>query len=204
MTATAATRADVEALLMRDLSAYDTAITRLLELAEGTLAADMPGLTFGPASSTVTVEGDGDEVLVLPYYPVRAVTSVAIAGVELDADAYRCDVLGRLRRRYDGAANPHDDTGGLICWPDAGVDIVVTYDYGFVASAMPPEMTTVVAELVSRRVVNPTGASQQSIGDRSESFAGAAGVDGGALADAHRNLLRHWRRNRYASARVRS
>jgi len=202
---TAATVADVEDLLGRSLTADNDRIERLITRAEGILSGEFPGLTFGEASGTVELEGDGDDYLVLPYFPVTAVSSVSIAGVELDPDDYTFDTLGRLRRRAAGLLNLHDAAvdGTRRAWPDGGTIIVVAWDYGFAASTVPTVINAVVAELVAARVTNPEHIVQESMGDRSHTYANTAGA-GDDLTDGQRRRLRHWHRNRFASARVRS
>lgn len=183
------TVADVEDLLDRTLP--NTArVARLITRAEGIVAADMPGLTFGTGTEQVSLEGDGDDYLVLPRYPVNAVNSVTIAGTALTAPEYSFDNLGRVRRLYSAR------------WPDAGTIVVVSYDYGFGATSVDPAVASVVAELVAARVNNPEHVTQESIGDRSHAFAETSGA-GDDLTAGQRHRLRHWRRNRFASARVR-
>ena len=206
---TAASIADVENLIgITTLSTDATASARteaLLERAERTVLDDLPGFTLGETDDdTVTIDPDGDELLVLPYYPVRSVTSVTVDGTLLDADSYTVDTLGNLRRRYTGVGNPHLNDGSTIRWPDRGVDIVVVYSYGYPASATPGAVRDVVTELAAGRIVNPSQVAQESLGDRSVSFGGAENPNADAMSASQRHRLRHWRRNRFASARVRS
>lgn len=196
---TRTTVADVEDLLDRTLT--NTArVARLITRAEGIVAADMPGLTFDAGTEEAELEGDGDDYLVLPRYPVTAVNSVVVAGSTLPATDYKFDTLGRLRRLYSTAGDPGEGARGR--WPDAGTRVVVSYDYGFGATSVDPALAAVVAELVAARVNNPEHITQESIGDRSHTFAETGGA-GDNLTDGQRHRLRHWRRNRFASARVR-
>lgn len=217
---TAATRTDVEDILGVDLSADADRVDRLLERGERTVAGDLPGFRFGEVTGAVaTVEADGDDILVLPYYPVRAVTSVTVDGVTLDTDAYTSNALGQLRRRDGGiVTNPHLLADGTWRrWPDRGVVIVVTYDYGYHPSATYAASTDdtdqglaadvvrdVVAELAAGRIVNPSQVAQEALGDRSVSHGGATSTNADGLGAEQRRRLRHWRRNRVASMRVRS
>lgn len=206
---TAASIADVETLIgVTTLSTDATASARteaLIERAERTVLDDLPGFTLGAVDDdTVTVEGTGEAVLLLPYYPVRSVTSVTVDGVDLDVTEVTFDVLGNLRRRYTGVTNPHLYDGNTIRWPDRGVDIVVVYSYGYPASATPGAVRDVVAELAAGRIVNPMQVAQEGLGDRSISFGGADNPNGDGLNKQQRHRLRHWRRNRYGTTRVRS
>lgn len=195
------TVADVEDLLDRTLP-NTSRVERLIARAEGIVAADMPGLSFDTGTEEARLEGDGDDYIVLPRYPVTAVHSVTIEGTALPATDYSFDTLGRVRRLYAGSSSPHLLEGSRGRWPDAGVVIVVSYDYGFGATSVDPAIAAVVAELVAGRVNNPEHVTQESIGDRSHSFAETAGA-GDDLTAGQRHRLRHWRRNRFASARVR-
>lgn len=206
---TAASIADVEDLIgVTTLSTDATASARteaLLERAERTVLDELPGFTLGEVDdATVTVEADGDELLLLPYYPVRSITSVTVDGTLLTAADYELDgVLGYVRRRYSGLGSPHLNDGSTRRWPDRGVDIVVVYSYGYAASATPGAIRDTVTELAAGRIVNPQQVAQESLGDRSISF-GGGGANADGLTGTQRHRLRHWRRTRVASARVRS
>ncbi len=203
---TAATVTDVEDFLGVTIAA-DTVdrVERLLERAEQIIAAELPGFTFGASSETVTLYGDGDDYLVLPRYPVSAVTACSIDGVALDVSTdVVVDNLGRLRRLSASIGNPHGD-GSRGRWPDDGTAVVVTYDYGVGASSCPPVVSAIVTELVAGRYTNPTGVTQESLGDRSRMFPQtSAGGAGDNLSAGQLHRLRHWKRNRVASARVRA
>jgi len=203
---TAATRTDVEDLVGEDLTASADRVDRLLERAEAIVAGDMPGFTFGPVvDGEVTIDPDGDDLLVLPYYPVTGITSITVDGVAIAADGYTFDTLGNVRRRLGGVIADADDSGLTYRWPDRGVDIVVTYSYGVASASPPAEVTAVVAELAAGRIVNPSQVAQESLGDRSIAYGAVAdGANSDGLSKSQRHRLRHWRRNRFASARVRS
>ena len=109
-------------------------------------------------------------------------------------------------------------SGGAWCrWPDRGTIIVVTYDYGYAASATYVAGTTdgptddlvadvirdIVAELAAGRILNPAQVAQEALGDRSMSY-GGGGATTDELSAAQRHRLRHWRRNRVGTTRVRS
>ena len=204
---TAATRTDVEDLVGEDLTASAARVDRLIERAEAIVAGDMPGFTFGAVvDDEVTIDPDGDDLLVLPYYPVTSVSAITIDGAALAADAFTFDTLGNVRRRIGGSILAGvDDSGLTYRWPDRGVDVVVTYSYGIASASPPAEVTAVVAELAAGRIVNPSQVAQESLGDRSIAYGAVAdGANSDGLSKSQRHRLRHWRRNRFASARVRS
>ena len=214
---TAATRTHVQDLVGDHLTADADRVDRLITRAERTVAGAMPGFRFGHvAAQAVTLEADGDDVLRLPYYPVRSVTSVTVGGTALGADEYTTNVLGDMRRRANDLADP-SSYGAWARWPDRGTIIVVTYDYGYAASAtyvagtadgpaddiVPDVIRDVVAELAAGRILNPAQVAQESLGDRSMSY-GAGGATTDELSGAQRHRLRHWRRDRVGTIRVRS
>lgn len=202
--ATAATVTDVEDLLGRLPDGSEDRVERLLVRAEGIVAAELVGFTFGEVDDDeATLTSDGDDILTLPHYPVRAVTAVTVNGVALNAAEYDVNTLGQMRRVGPAYSNPHDDGGTYGRWPDRGAVIVVTYDVGYASAATPPELRAVVAELAAARITNPSQVAQESLGDRSISYGSAGGASDQLSADQRRRL-RHWRRNRVASARVRS
>jgi len=212
-----ATRTDVEDLVGVDLTADDDRVTRLITRAERTVAGSMPGFRIGhTAAQAVTLEADGDDVLRLPYYPVRSVTSVTVGGVALTSDEYTTNVLGDMRRRANDLADP-TSYGSWCRWPDRGTIIVVTYDYGYAASAtyvagttdgptddlVPDVIRDIIAELAAGRILNPAQVAQEALGDRSMSY-GAGGATTDELSAAQRHRLRHWRRDRLGTIRLRS
>jgi len=201
---TAATVTDVEDLLGRSLTSDSARVGRLLDRAEGIVSGEFPGLTFGAvANEVVTVETDGDDYVVLPNYPVTAIASVTIAGTALPSTGYAFDVLGNVRRIGSSVDAITYAEGARVRWPDAGVAVVFTYSYGFASAATPDVISSVVAELAAARVANPEQVTQESMGDRSHSYATAAGA-GDDLTEGQRRRLRHWNRRRFASARMRS
>jgi len=201
---TAATRTDLEDLLGVDLSSSSDRVDRLITRAEGIVLGDLVGFTLGETDDEdVTLEGTGEVLLELPNYPVRSVDAITVDGVALTAADYTFTVLGQLRRRYTGLDNPHLWDGSTIRWPDRGIDIVVTYSYGYASADIPAELTAVVAEVAAVRIANPNAVAQESLGDRSVSF-GAGGSSKDGLSKDQLRRLRHWRRNRVGSMRVRS
>lgn len=179
-------------------------VERLITKAEQLVAAELPGFTFTPATgATATVYGDADDYILLPSYPVSAVTACTIAGTTVPLDELDVDVLGRLRRLSSSYPEHLADHGGRLRWPDDGVAIVVTYDVA-AASAVAPEVLAIVCELVAGRYDNPSQVTQESMGDRSRSYAAAAASGYGAnLSPGQLRRLRNWRRTRVLASRVR-
>jgi len=193
---------DVEDLLGIDLTATSARVDKLIERGERMVRAELPGFTFGETDDAeATLTGTGDEVLRLPYYPVRAVSEVTLDGNALAADGYTVNALGDLRRRAGARLDPLELGGLNYRWPDRGVIIVVTFDYGLAASATPDDVFDVIVEAAAGRVANPAQVAQEALGDRSVSF-GGGGANADRLTADQRRRLRQWRRNAYASVRI--
>jgi hypothetical protein len=101
--------------------AQELRAARLLELAEGLIAARVPGIVFGTpledtfdlggVDQTLTVEGTFDSTLVLPARPLTAVASVTIDGQTLPAYAFDWSFAGTLR------VDPHADYSWIVNGP---------------------------------------------------------------------------------------
>lgn len=203
---TATTNALVASLLGRTFTAAEqTRADQLITWAEAQISAHCRGLTFGETDDEeATIYGDGDSILWLPKFPVRAVASVAIGGTALDSSEYRFTQLGQLERIWSSIGSALIEPGQTGRWPDAGVAVVVTYSYGWASGNIPEEVQLVATDLAASRFVNPEKVSQESIGDRSVSFAGNAGANAGGISGFHESLLRDWCRHSAFSSRQRS
>lgn len=179
-------------------------VTRLITKAEQTVAAELPGFSFTPGTVTdARVYGNADDYILTPSFPVASLTSCTIGGVTVDVADLEVDVLGRVRRLSSSYPDHLDTASGRVRWPDAGVVIVLTYELA-AASAVAPDVIAIVCELVAGRYDNPRQLTQESMGDRSRSYAAAAASGYGQnLSPGQRHRLRHWRRTRVVSSRVR-
>lgn len=85
------------------------------------------------ADEVVTLDGDGRESLLLPVWPVTAVSRVVLDGQELvEGTDYSWSDTGVLRR-----------LGGL-CWPDRLRCVQVTYSHGW--AEVPEDIQEVVID----------------------------------------------------------
>lgn len=129
-----ATLSDVEAALGRPAS--DAAlVAQLLAEASAALRAQL-GMPVSLVSGEVAeLDSDGAEVLVLPRWPVAAVSSVIASGQTVDPTTFEWSRSGVLRR-----------LGG---WPCGYRSVVVTYDHGY--ATVPASVVASVAQAVARR-----------------------------------------------------
>ncbi|MFD7157955.1 hypothetical protein ACXJJ3_08740 [Kribbella sp. WER1] len=103
---------------------------------------------------TLTLDGPGGPLLVLPSLHVVSVASVAENGTELDPEGYAWSAAGVLRRT-SSATSWH----GWNCgWTDDFRGLVVTLTHGY--ESMPLDVQTVIDRLASRSVDDPSQYSQ--------------------------------------------
>ena len=177
---TIATQADVEALLLRDLSAAEQPyIEALLGRADALIYDHLPGVTFDALveAATVTVHGNGTDELWLPGRPVIAVDSVAIDGETLDATEYTFTKWGPLRRLFGH-------------WGSRSTEIAVTWDYG--QDGADDAVVQVAADLVRWSFANPTNVRQETIGQYSVTYATET-ISALTLLPGHRRILGKYR-----------
>lgn len=146
----------------------------LIELAQGTIEEET-GQALESATDTVELDGSsaenwpvesgsGPRKLVLPRWPVTAVTSVTLTedgdvlteGTDQD---YTWSRSGVLTRR--GA-----------CWPTHDRAVEVVYTAGFVV--LPTGVKRICLRLAAAAWGNPEGLTAESLGDHSRSFSAEA------------------------------
>lgn len=94
-------------------------------------------------NDTITLYGDGGELLVLPELPVIAVTSVLLAGSAM-TESVRWGTVGDLRRlSYTGSQNSGER---VRRWP-RGVAVTVVYTHGY--ATVPNTLKNVALELAA-------------------------------------------------------
>lgn len=126
----------------------------LLDAAIGAVE-DAAGQVLLLATDTLVLDGRGAEEILLPRWPVKAVTEVT---------EHRCGVWSVLDPVSDYSWS---DTGGLArhhrCgWPARDRSVRVTYTAGH--QKIPDALRRVVLELGARGWLNPAGAGGQQIG----------------------------------------
>lgn len=133
---------------------------RLIGLAEGLIASEVPGIKFTATTGTLTVDGTLDDVLILPARPITAITAVRIDGQTVDPDSYRWTSRGELIR----VAGTWAQTLGIVAaWggPTSTIEVDCT------AGPVRDDLRLVAAELVRDLWVNPSRANSETLGQRS-------------------------------------
>jgi hypothetical protein len=155
---TIATQADVEAHILRPLTAQElTYLPKLLAAADARIGDALPYIKWDGVSNNanVTMKGSGVFEIWLPGRPVINVDSVTVDGVLWDP------------LQYDWSE-----------WGDVAIDrgewdrrstITIVWDYGY--AAPPVDIVNVAADLVKWGIVNPTGLRQEAIQSYSATYA---------------------------------
>lgn len=126
----------------------------LIELAVGLVEGEARQ-PLSESTSTLTVDGSGTSVLVLPRRPVSDVSEVTIG--ETTVEGYTWSAAGLLHR-----------TSGV--WPYGLANIDVTVTAGF--ATVPRDLWQVVLSSAKRGWTIPEGIRQESLGDHSITYDG--------------------------------
>lgn len=160
---------DVAALLGRDLTATEEdRVSRLVEIAESLVEAELPGYSLATGTETVEVVWHDPDVIWTPRYPVTALHRVLIGDGLVDPSWLRWGDKGRIELL--GGRPPWVVNGSWLTgvWPKVTVD----YDYGRDPPA--PGLAGVVAQMVAtllrRQGSNPGNVHRETIGDYSVQF----------------------------------
>ena len=137
-------------------------------------------------STTLVLDGTGNDVLSLPTLNLTAVTSV----VETQRGAGQSPVTLTVATDIDWSA------AGLLwrvdgrCWTSKPRGVTVTFTHGL--DDVPADVAQLTLTLAQRSAANPRRLMQQTVGSRSEMYAAGSG---GLLAD-EMALLDRFRRVR--------
>jgi hypothetical protein len=192
---TIASQADVEAVLLRTLTANEALyIGALLARADGLILGELPYWKFDGIvnNHAADVAGVGSFEVWLPGRPVIGVDSVTVDGQALAASEYSWFPFGDLAR--EGVTWWGSGTGQPAIWPRGSV-VHVVWDYGLAAA--PSELVTLAADLV---VVGLTSTSTQNVqSQRFDDYAitYATGAASAAMTrvdlDQYGRILDHYR-----------
>ena len=132
-----ATLADVERVLGSAIVAAQdrTAVESMLTRASSDYRRIVGSQVSLVTGEVAELDSNGSPVLLLPHWPVQAVSSVVVDGTALPVEAYQWSRNGTLRRRPG--------------WPCGYRSVVVTYDHGH--STIPSEIVSAIAEAVAAR-----------------------------------------------------
>jgi hypothetical protein len=126
---------------------------------------------------TLTLDGDGSTVLLLPTLHVTDVASVVEDGVTLDPASYTWSERGVLRKY---------GRGRWIC-KDRAIEVTFTHGY----AAMPDDLQAIVTDLGSR----PAGGGVVQVGQVRMATARDGSPLGAGLTDAQKGTLNRYRLN---------
>jgi len=116
------------------------------------------------ADDVVVLDGNGRESLLLPVWPVTAVTSVVLDGTTLtEGTDYSWSDAGILRRL------------GCLFWPDRLRCLQVTYSHGWNGLAnIPGDIQEAVLERAEASFNIPVGVQSKAVGGQSVTFGAQA------------------------------
>jgi hypothetical protein len=114
----------------------------MLELATSAVinAAGVPVVQV--VDDVATIDGNGSDRLLLPNWPVTAVSTVTVDGTALAADRWNWSRYGEIRR-----------TSGR--WPFTPGAVQVTYTHGYPEADIPTDLKAIVLQVAARTVANP-------------------------------------------------
>jgi hypothetical protein len=145
--------------------------------------------TFTEAGGTITMDGSGTEIQLLPEYPVGTINTVLENGGSLTNGDYVLDpATGSLLRVPSGQAY---STADVPVWKLGRQNVVVDYDHGWVPEDFPSDVRMVALSIAKRLYELPEGdLSSESLGSRSVSYRDG----GGDLSKNEIRILEKYRR----------
>ena len=120
---------------------------------------DITEQDFNAGTTTITLDGSGTDVLILPQRPVTRAGTVLVDGSAI-TDYVPATPDGFL---YRGAAVA-TFTGTGACWPRGRQNVTVTYEHGFQSLDVPRSIRMVAISYAARLVLQGV-AQQETVGD---------------------------------------
>lgn len=152
---------------------------QLLADAQGTIE-DEVGQRLEQSTDTVTLDGSGTEELLLPRWPVTAVTSVTVT-----------EASGTVKVLSTPADYSWSQSGVLTrkggCWPDGDRSVDVVYTPGY--AQLPTNVKRICRRLAASAWHNPAGADSEDTGDHRVRWA----APGGELTTGEKRMLDPYR-----------
>lgn len=177
------TQQDLSDYLGRDVTA-DNGALMAVDAACDTIR-DITEQDFTAGTSTITLDGTGTDVLILPQRPVANAGTVLVNGGTI-TDYISPTSNGFL---YRGTALS-SCFPGRTHWPRGRQNVQVTYEHGFQTTDVPRSIRMVAISLAARLIVQGV-AQSETIGDTTVSY-------GMAASDLTANELRILQRYRAA------
>lgn len=135
------------------------------------ICRDIAEQEFNLSTSTITLDGTGTDSLLLPQGPVSSAGTVTVAGGTVTD--YVLNDNGILFRKQIGTDIDYTDSLLPLKWPVGRQNVRVTYTHGYADADLPRSVRMVALALAARIVVQGPSV-QESIGETSIKYAGAA------------------------------
>jgi predicted lactoylglutathione lyase len=167
-------RDDLGAKLNQDLSASDAALIAIDSACD--VCRTLSEQDFNQAiEDEIVLDGSGTEILLLPQYPVGAITSVSEdKGDPLveDADFVVNAATGALVRTpsSQGYISNNFSTKPWVVWNLGRQNIAITYDHGWDYPDIPRDVRMVALAIAERFFLQTAGVTSESLGSRSVSY----------------------------------
>jgi hypothetical protein len=155
--------ADLSDYLGRDVTADNGAALAVGAACD--IVRDVTEQDFNAGTSTISLDGTGTDVLVLPQRPALTVGSVTVNGGTVTD--YQLDGARNLLLRGSAGSLPRPQ------WPRGRQNVRVTYAHGYADAAMPQSIVQVALSIASRLVVQGV-AQTETIGDVTINYGMAA------------------------------
>lgn len=168
--------ADLSAYIGREIAEDDASALLALDLASGAVREYCGQYLSLVEDESITLNGSGTRVVLMPETPVTEVTSVSVSGETLETEKWSWTAEGVLNR-ISGT------------WPTAARSIVVVYSHGF--AEIPAAVKAVVLSVASRVLDSPAAVKQESIGAYSVTYTNGAPT----LLDSETGALSRYRVN---------
>lgn len=191
------TVAELGAQMQMTLDPADPTAVLLQTLASDAVREDLQQTVDVIENDTVTLYGDGGDLLILPERPVIAVSSVILDGQTLNPVTSQPYIAGSDVPLYDWRPNgnlervvyPGSYYAGQRnwAWPNS-VQVTVTYDHGY--AVVPTAFKRVALQAAAGAYTNPDLASVTTVG-RTRTEPGWVGL---TLTPAQSSALDYYRR----------
>jgi hypothetical protein len=164
------TQQDLSDYIGRDVTADPGALMAIDAACD--VIRDITEQDFTYGTTTVSLDGTGTDVLVLPQRPVASAGTVLVnGGTIVDYIAPTPD--GFLYRGTATAAGYGYGYGGGACWPRGRQNVKVTYEHGYQTLDVPRSVRMVAISYAARLVLQGV-AQSETVGDVTVNYGMAA------------------------------
>ena len=156
------------------------------------ICRDVADQTFNLGTATVTLDGTGTDMLLLPRLPVVNAGTVNVGGTAITDYVVDTDRGALVRKLPDEGADywttvlPQN-----VVWPAGRQNVQVTYEHGYPDAELPRSVRMVALTIASRLVIQGV-AQYETVGDVQMRY----GVNSTDLTDGERRILYKYRDGR--------